>query len=62
MLMPSGAGHDAMYMTNITDVGMIFIPSIDGVSHNIKEYSRMEDIAKGTELLLDTTLKLTQEE
>ncbi|KJS20573.1 MAG: peptidase M20 [Clostridiaceae bacterium BRH_c20a] len=61
-IMPSGAGHDAMYMANVTDVGMIFIPSIGGVSHNINEYSRMEDVAKGTELLLGATLKLTQEE
>ncbi len=59
--MPSGAGHDAMHMTEVTNVGMIFIPSIDGVSHNIKEFSRLEDMARGTELLLKTTLKLAQE-
>lgn len=60
--MPSGAGHDAMHMAELTDVGMIFVPSIDGVSHNTAEYSRSEDIATGTQLLLLTTLDLAQEE
>jgi len=59
--LPSGAGHDAMNMARITDVGMIFIPSVGGVSHNIEEFSRMEDICAGTELLLEATLRLAQE-
>jgi beta-ureidopropionase / N-carbamoyl-L-amino-acid hydrolase len=59
--MPSGAGHDAMNMARITDVGMVFIPSVGGVSHNIEEFSRMEDICTGTELLLEATLRLAQE-
>lgn len=58
---PSGAGHDAMNMAKITDVGMIFIPSVGGVSHNIEEFSRMEDICTGTELLFAATLSLAQE-
>ncbi|WP_303721790.1 M20 family metallo-hydrolase [Malonomonas rubra] len=59
--MPSGAGHDAMNMASITDVGMIFVPSVGGVSHNIKEYSRMEDICIGAKLLLDATVRLAEE-
>jgi N-carbamoyl-L-amino-acid hydrolase len=59
--MPSGAGHDAMNMAHITDVGMIFIPSVGGISHNINEYSRMEDICTGTKLLLEATLRLAEE-
>lgn len=59
--MISGAGHDAMNMAGITDVGMIFIPSVGGVSHNIEEFSRMEDICIGTELLFEATLRLAQE-
>ena len=59
--MSSGAGHDAMNMASITDVGMIFIPSIGGVSHNIEEYSRMEDICSGAKLLLDATINLAEE-
>lgn len=50
--MPSGAGHDAMYMARITDAGMIFIPSLGGVSHNPAEESRPADICTGIELLL----------
>lgn len=61
ILMPSGAGHDAMNMARLTDSGMIFIPSINGVSHNIAESSKIEDICTGTNLLLQTTLKLAQE-
>jgi beta-ureidopropionase / N-carbamoyl-L-amino-acid hydrolase len=59
--MPSGAGHDAMNMARLTDTGMIFIPSIDGVSHNIAERSKIEDIYAGTNVLLHATLKLAQE-
>jgi beta-ureidopropionase / N-carbamoyl-L-amino-acid hydrolase len=61
ILMPSGAGHDAMNMAPLTDTGMIFIPSVDGVSHNIAECSKVEDICTGTDLLLLATLKLAQE-
>lgn len=59
--MPSGAGHDAMNMAGVTDAGMIFIPSVGGVSHNIEEFSRMEDVVVGAELLLEATLRLSQE-
>lgn len=61
-LMASGAGHDAMNMTNVTRVGMIFVPSVDGVSHNIQEYTHFDHITLGTELLLQTVIKLAQEE
>jgi len=59
--MPSGAGHDAMNMAKITDAGMIFIPSRDGISHNINEFSEMKDIETGMNLLMKTVLKLTSE-
>src|SRR5882724_4271584 len=57
-LMPSGAGHDAQDMARIAPVGMIFIPSIGGISHSPKEYSKPEDIANGANVLLRTILKL----
>lgn len=60
LIMPSGAGHDAMNMAQLTDVGMIFIPSVGAVSHNIAEFSRMEDICNGTDLLLQAALELAQ--
>jgi len=57
-LMLSGAGHDSMYMSQITDVGMIFVRSKDGISHNPKEWSSKEDIEKGVLVLLKTVHKL----
>ncbi|MCI0662089.1 MAG: Zn-dependent hydrolase [Acidobacteria bacterium] len=56
--MPSGAGHDAQEMANLGPVGMIFIPSVDGISHSPREVSRPEDVANGANVLLHTLLKL----
>jgi N-carbamoyl-L-amino-acid hydrolase len=56
--LPSGAGHDAQEIARICPVGMIFVPSIDGISHSPKEYSRPEDITNGANVLLHTLLKL----
>jgi allantoate deiminase len=56
--LPSGAGHDAMMMANITDIGMIFIRSKDGISHNPKEWSDKEDLANGAQVLLNALVKL----
>jgi len=58
--MPSGAGHDAQDMARIGPVGMIFIPSIGGISHSPKEFSRPQDIEKGANVLLAAVLKLDQ--
>ncbi len=51
-LMPSGAGHDAQAMAQLGPIGMIFIPSIGGISHSPKEYSRPSDIIHGADVLL----------
>jgi N-carbamoyl-L-amino-acid hydrolase len=56
--MPSGAGHDAQEIAPIAPVGMIFIPSRDGISHSPREFSTPEDIANGANVLLHTLLKL----
>ena len=56
--MPSGAGHDAQDMAIIVPSGMIFIPSVDGISHSPKEFSSDEDVYKGANILLNTILKL----
>ena len=56
--MPSGAGHDAQDMARLGPVGMIFIPSVGGISHSPREFSRPEDIANGVNVLLHTLLKL----
>jgi N-carbamoyl-L-amino-acid hydrolase len=49
--MPSGAGHDAQSMAHIGPMGMIFIPSIGGISHSPKEFSRAADIEHGAAVL-----------
>nr|WP_210023341.1 MULTISPECIES: Zn-dependent hydrolase [unclassified Paenibacillus] len=49
--MMSGAGHDAMNMAQLCPVGLIFIPSKDGLSHHKDEYSSIEQIAIGVSLL-----------
>lgn len=56
--LPSGAGHDAMQMINICPIGMIFIRSKDGVSHNPAEWSTPEDCADGVNVLYHTVLDL----
>ncbi len=58
MTMPSGAGHDTQDMAQIAPAGMIFIPSVGGISHSPEEYSRPEDIANGVNVLLHSILAL----
>src|SRR5699024_4031935 len=49
--MKSGAGHDAMYLNEITDTAMIFVPSTKGISHSPEEHTSWEDIEKGVNVL-----------
>lgn len=58
LVMDSGAGHDAMQIAHIAKAGMLFIPCREGISHNAREWTSTEDIALGTELLLDAVLRL----
>ena len=58
MPLQSGAGHDAQIMAAVTEAGMIFIPSPDGLSHSPKECLRWEDLEKGANLLLAALLRL----
>ena len=55
-VMPSGAGHDAQEIARLGPVGMIFIPSIGGISHSPKEFSRPQDVENGANVLLQTVL------
>src|SRR5687768_1202477 len=57
-VMPSGAGHDAQDMARLGPVGMIFIPSVGGISHSPKEFSQPKDIENGANVLLRTLMKL----
>ena len=54
----SGAGHDAQAIARIAPMGMIFIPSVNGISHTPEEYSRPPDIINGANVALRTLLKL----
>ena len=56
MKMPSGAGHDAQEIARIAPMGMIFIPSVGGISHSPKEFSRAADIANGANVLLNAVI------
>jgi N-carbamoyl-L-amino-acid hydrolase len=58
--MPSGAGHDAQDMTHVAPTGMIFVPSVDGISHSPGEYTKPEDMANGANVLLRTVLAIDQ--
>ena len=54
--LPSGAGHDAQAVANIAPVAMIFVPSLDGISHSKEEYSTPQDCANGAQVLLELLL------
>ena len=56
--LPSGAGHDAQNLARICPMGMIFIPSVGGISHSPKEFSRPPDITNGANVLLSALLRL----
>ena len=59
--MQSGAGHDSQEMAFIVPVGMIFVPSIGGISHSPKEFTKGTDMANGANVLLKTILAIDQQ-
>jgi allantoate deiminase len=58
----SGAGHDAMVFSDFTNVGMLFIPSKDGLSHCPEEWSDSRHIANAVQVLYEAAKKLTEAE
>ena len=56
--LPSRASHDAQEIANFTDMGMIFVPSENGISHAVTEYTSPEECARGANVLLHTLLSL----
>jgi beta-ureidopropionase / N-carbamoyl-L-amino-acid hydrolase len=56
--MPSGAGHDAQDMAHLGPVGMIFVPSVGGISHSPRELTRPEDVENGANVLLGAVVEL----
>jgi len=60
--MPSGAGHDAQMFAPNCPAAMIFVPSVGGISHNVREFTEQAHIKAGADVLLQTVLsQLSQE-
>jgi N-carbamoyl-L-amino-acid hydrolase len=55
---PSGAGHDAQMMAQLGPMGMIFVPSVGGISHSPRELTKWEDCANGANVLLAAVLEM----
>ncbi|MEN9645458.1 MAG: hypothetical protein RL238_2127 [Actinomycetota bacterium] len=58
MRMPSGAGHDAQMLARVCPTSMVFVPSVNGLSHNIAEFTDPDDIAAGANVLLQVVLSV----
>lgn len=56
--LPSGAGHDAQNLARVCPMGMIFVPSVGGISHSPKEYTKPQDITNGADVLLGAVLAM----
>lgn len=54
--MPSGAGHDAQMLARVCPTAMVFVPSVNGLSHNIAELTHLADIEAGANVLLQVIL------
>ena len=57
----SYSGHSAQVLSRITPTGMIFIPSVDGISHHPKEFTEWGDVVNGANVLLQSILRLATE-
>jgi len=62
MAMPSLAAHDTMHVARVTDAGLLFAPSVDGVSHNPGEWTDWADCAAATTVLAETLASLASDE
>lgn len=56
--MPSGAGHDAQFLSTVMPAGMLFVPSIGGISHHWTENTDDADIVTGAEVFVETCRRL----
>ena len=54
MTIDSGAGHDSMSLSQVTRAGMIFVPSVKGISHSKEEFTAWDDVTNGANVLLRT--------
>jgi len=60
--MTSGAGHDAQMLARICPSGMVFVPSVGGISHNPAEHTEAQDLIAGCDVLLATLVELSEQE
>lgn len=58
----SGAGHDAMVFSDVTEVGMLFVPSKAGLSHCPEEWSDARHLANGVQIFYEVAKCLTEVE
>jgi N-carbamoyl-L-amino-acid hydrolase len=56
--MPSGAGHDAQMLARVCPAAMIFVPSVNGISHNAAEHTDKLDLVAGANILLQSMIRL----
>jgi N-carbamoyl-L-amino-acid hydrolase len=56
--MIAAAGHDSVLIAPLCPSAMLFVPSVDGITHNPREYSSKEQIARGAQVLLDAVMTL----
>jgi N-carbamoyl-L-amino-acid hydrolase len=56
--LPSGAVHDAQMMARLSPMGMIFVPSVGGISHSPREWTDWDHCAQGADVLLGAVLEL----
>ena len=59
--MPSGAGHDAQILADVCPAGMVFVPSVKGISHNPAEFTEPDDLVAGANVLLNTVVALARD-
>jgi N-carbamoyl-L-amino-acid hydrolase len=55
--LPSGAGHDAQMLARVCPTAMVFVPSRDGLSHNVREFTAPEQLVQGANVLLQVLLE-----
>jgi beta-ureidopropionase / N-carbamoyl-L-amino-acid hydrolase len=60
--LPSGAGHDAQMLARVCPAGMVFVPSVRGISHNPAELTADADLEAGANVLLHVLLRLATDE
>ena len=59
--MVSGAGHDAQIIGRRCPAGMIFVPSVNGISHNVEEHTDAHHLIAGADVLLRTLVSLAEQ-